>query len=173
MPSAFDSSSRQAVPIGTVLPIPSSGVPPGYLKCDGSSLSRSVYSELWSVLNTVHGTVDGLSFNIPDYRGRFLRGADESTGRDPDAGSRVAMNSGGAVGNNIGTLQTDAMQGHYHNFNNGITGSGGLISGAAGDVTGINTIVRQAVTDGLHGTPRLSNETRPANAYTVFMIRYK
>jgi hypothetical protein len=45
------------------------------------------------------------TFNIPDYRGVFLRGVDGGTTRDPDSASRVAMNSGGNTGANVGTIQ--------------------------------------------------------------------
>lgn len=51
--------------------------------CDGRALSRTTYSELFSLLGTAFGAGNGsTTFNIPDYRGLFLRGWDGGSGRD-------------------------------------------------------------------------------------------
>lgn len=49
--------------------------PEGYLLCQGQAVSRTTYSALFAVLGTSHGQGDGsTTFNLPDYRGTFLRG---------------------------------------------------------------------------------------------------
>jgi len=49
--------------------------PEGFFICDGRAVSRTAYARLFSVLGTTHGTGDGsTTFNLPDYRGQFLRG---------------------------------------------------------------------------------------------------
>lgn len=49
-------------------------VPPHCLACDGSEVSRETYSELFAVFGTTFGAGDGVStFNLPDFRGAFLR----------------------------------------------------------------------------------------------------
>ena len=64
-------------PSGTVQPFTGVAAPAGYLLCDGSVVSRSTYSELFSIIGTSHGEGDGsTTFHLPDYRGRFLRGTD-------------------------------------------------------------------------------------------------
>lgn len=41
--------------------------PDGWLKCDGSAVSRSIYSGLFSVIGTTYGPGDGVTtFNIPN-----------------------------------------------------------------------------------------------------------
>ena len=75
-----------------------------YLLCDGSRLPINLYPELYQDIGTAHGG-DGSAFNLPDYRGRFLRGADNGTKRDPDASGRTAMAVGGATGNAVGSIQ--------------------------------------------------------------------
>ncbi len=61
--------------VGEMKAFPGSVVPAGYLLCDGSAVSRSVYSSLFSVLSTAWGVGDGsTTFNIPNMKGRILRG---------------------------------------------------------------------------------------------------
>lgn len=83
----------------------------GYLPCDVRVISRSTYSALFAKIGVNHGEGDGsTTFHLPDLRGRFLRGADEAAGRDPDAGSRIASNTGGATGDSVGSIQGDATR---------------------------------------------------------------
>lgn len=51
-----------------------SEVPPHCLACDGSEVSRETYSELFEVFGETFGAGNGsTTFNLPDFRGRFLR----------------------------------------------------------------------------------------------------
>lgn len=64
------------VPTGAVLPFAGSAPPSLYLICDGSAISRSTYSKLFQVIGTAYGIGDGsTTFNLPDLRWMFLRGA--------------------------------------------------------------------------------------------------
>ena len=52
-----------------------STAPDGYLTCDGSAISRTLYSKLFDIIGTTHGVGDGVdTFNIPDYRYLVPRG---------------------------------------------------------------------------------------------------
>lgn len=63
------------IPAGSVAPFSGSVVPDGWLLCDGSAVSRTTYATLFAALSTAHGQGDGsTTFNLPDYRGQFLRG---------------------------------------------------------------------------------------------------
>lgn len=107
--TALEARIQQAVPVGTVLPYAGTTAPPGFLLCQGQVVSRTTYAALLQVIGVRHGGGDGVnSFNIPDYRGRFLRGWNNSSGRDPNASTRTAMATGGATGDSIGTLQDHA-----------------------------------------------------------------
>jgi microcystin-dependent protein len=56
--------------IGSIIPYTKSVVPEGYLVCDGSAVSRSEYSELFTVIGTTYGSGDGSStFNLPNLSG--------------------------------------------------------------------------------------------------------
>jgi microcystin-dependent protein len=81
----------------------------GWLLCDGRAVSRRVYSTLFGIIGTKHGSGDGsTTFNLPDLRGRFLRGTSRGTGRDPDAASRPASAPGGSTGDATGSVQGTA-----------------------------------------------------------------
>jgi microcystin-dependent protein len=46
----------------------------GWLLCDGRSVLRATYPDLFAVIGTTFGAVDGTHFTLPDYRGRALVG---------------------------------------------------------------------------------------------------
>jgi hypothetical protein len=111
------------MPAGVILPFGGATAPTGWLVCDGSQVSRSQYADLFAAIGTAHGAGDGSStFHLPDFRGRFLRGADSGAERDPDRASRTAANSGGAVGDAVGSVQGNATK------KNSLAVSGGTAS---------------------------------------------
>lgn len=60
---------------GEVKAFAGTSAPEGYLFCHGQAVSRTDYAGLFAVLGTSHGSGDGsTTFNLPDYRGQFLRG---------------------------------------------------------------------------------------------------
>lgn len=51
--------------------------------CNGQAVSRVTYSELFSLIGTKFGQGDGTTtFNLPDYRGKFLRGLGGNSASD-------------------------------------------------------------------------------------------
>jgi len=71
------------VPAGSVFSFATTTVPSGYLECNGAAVSRSTYASLFSAISTTWGVGDGSStFNLPDLRGQFVRGWDNSAGID-------------------------------------------------------------------------------------------
>lgn len=62
------------VPVGCLQMAPLTSLT-GYLLCDGRAVSRSTYANLFSAIGVNFGAGDGITtFNVPDYRGCFLRG---------------------------------------------------------------------------------------------------
>lgn len=69
------------------LPVPIEG----WLLCDGSAVSRTVYAALFGYLGTAFGVGDGATtFNLPDMRGRVALGLD-NFGTAAAAASRLAQ----------------------------------------------------------------------------------
>jgi microcystin-dependent protein len=176
-------------PVGSIISLGTGNVPTGYLACDGSIVSRTTYADLFAEIGTAHGEGDGsTTFHLPDYRGRFLRGADEGAGRDPDAGTRIASNTGGASGDNVGSVQDEAINGsglsmdsagqHRHpvrgtNFA-GTTGTLNYLG--AINVSNSQNSVASLGTDQdgshVHTFSGGSSETRGKNANVKYAIKY-
>lgn len=80
-------SLPKAVPVGTILSFagPASKIPDGYILCNGTAVSRTYYKDLFAALGTTWGAGNGsTTFNVPDLRGRFLRGTGKPTEWGPD-----------------------------------------------------------------------------------------
>ncbi|NOK34652.1 hypothetical protein HMI49_15740 [Corallococcus exercitus] len=119
-----------AVPPGTVMAYASETEPEGWLECDGRSLDgsgASQYRNLFLSIGKNFGSGNGSanSFNLPDLRGRFVRGWSRGTSNDPDASSRFSL-SGSNVGNRVGSYQNDQYASHGHAF--GMSGTANWIS---------------------------------------------
>ena len=154
------------VPAGSVLSTASNNIPIGYLLCNGQALDTTLYSNLFTAIGYTYGG-SGSSFNLPDYRGTFLRGLDNGRGYD--------------VGRAIGTYQTDAFGAHSHHEFGGDGYSSGLsnnnvpaisstdVDGNIRRVTGY-TLDREA-TLGKSSTEG-DTETRPKNYSVNYIIKY-
>lgn len=81
----------KSCPIGTIIPYSASTIPDGYLECDGSAVSRTIYADLFAVIGTTYGTGDGsTTFNLPNLKGKVAVG--QNTG---DASFDVLGETGG------------------------------------------------------------------------------
>ena len=60
---------------GMIVACGNSSAPTGWLLCDGSAVSRTTYSSLFSAISTNYGSGDGVStFNLPNLQQRFPLG---------------------------------------------------------------------------------------------------
>ena len=72
--SAMKNLGKMVVPIGTVVFYLGTTIPDGYLLCNGASLLRTEYPELFEVLGIKCGSIDSAHFTLPDTHHRFLEG---------------------------------------------------------------------------------------------------
>jgi len=165
-------SWADGVPVGTISAYGGISAPVGWYLCDGASLSRSVESNLYDVIGVGFGSVDGSHFNLPDFRGVFLKGAgttSRTVGKDAVGAFYSAV---------LGTYYLDHLQGHNHNnsdrYNATGFGSAALTySSASGTYTENNYgNVLGPRTDGTHGTVRSdSATTEPQSLGVNFIIK--
>lgn len=135
-----DKRRNLGIPSGVVFPFAGTTAPYGYLVCDGSAVSRSAYPALFVSLGsgTLHGVGDGsTTFNLPDYRGKFMRGLDGTAGNDPDKATRTHPKTGAVVGNVVGSAQLDNFKEHTHiqDAHQHIEGFAGINTSSAYGVT--------------------------------------
>ncbi|SDJ89492.1 Microcystin-dependent protein [Catalinimonas alkaloidigena] len=195
----YAKSADNGVPVGTILPFggPKSAIPAGYLACDGAAVSQTQYPYLYEVLGNAWGG-SGSNFNVPDLRGYFLRGVSDGQGTDPDRATRYAKNTGGNDKDNVGSYQDEQTKSHTHTAS-GTTNTDGSHQ-HKGHVTAradnddndtphnfltydganyyYNTIdIKANGSEHAHNFSLTTNatggnETRPKNAYVLFIIKY-
>lgn len=160
------SNQESGIKPGTVAHFAASAAPVGWVKANGAAVSRTVYAALFLSIGTAYGAGDGsTTFNVPDLRGEFLRGWDDSRGVD--------------TGRAFGSAQSDAMQGHKHIFE-ALAWSGGASIGPYG--TGSGSLLQDPYvglmsvglpkTDGTNGATRTAGETRSRNIAMLACIKY-
>lgn len=99
-----------STPTGAMLDFAGTTAPAGFLACNGASVLRATYPDLFAVIGVLWGSVDGTHFTLPDFRRRVAIGS----------GGTGTATIGNAVGN-IGGLEeetlTDPLQlpSHTHN----------------------------------------------------------
>jgi len=109
----------QAVPTGSVHMMATTTAPAGYLKCDGSAISRTTYAALFTIIGTTWGAGNGSStFNTPDLRGEFVRGWDDGKGTDS--------------GRSFASSQSDQNEQHNHSATSTSTTQTQSITGTFG-----------------------------------------
>lgn len=87
-----------------------------WLKCDGRSLSREEYKDLFDVIGTSFGSDSATTFKLPDLRGRVLGCVGQGTGL-------TNRTLGGMVGSETHTLTQNEIPGHVHTGTTASSGS--------------------------------------------------
>ena len=108
----------QIVPAGMLAPYAGSVSPTGWLLCDGASLLRADYPELFAVIGTTYNpAAPATYFNIPDMQGNVPVGVKSTQTSNPDI-SALAK----AAGTYTKTLDNNDLPNHTHSLG-GSTGS--------------------------------------------------
>lgn len=124
---ATASGATALLPPGIVAPFGGAAAPTGWKLCDGSAISRSTYSLLFTAIGTAYGNGDGsTTFNIPDLQGRAPVGYAAS-------GGHVDVST---LGLNDTVALAHRRPKHQHTPHNHTQQVGGGSSGASGIVTG-------------------------------------
>ncbi|MEM7184667.1 MAG: phage tail protein, partial [Spirochaetota bacterium] len=174
------------VPVGSIIPFAGSTAPNGWLLCDGSQISRTTYAELHMVLKDTGGTDtykwgagDGsTTFTLPDARSASPIGAGQSERNE------FAYKTN----KEIGTYHDDQTQGKRYNlrltnganimqnangsFTTGHPGSGILRIFQNNSVNADDLVAYGAISNGVHGNPRIGSETHGKQFVTNFIIKY-
>ena len=100
-----------AIPAGVIEMFGGSSAPTGYLLCDGSAVSRTTYSKLFTAIGTTYGAGDGsTTFNVPNLKGKVAVGLDSA-----DTSFDALGETGGEKTH---TLSVAEMPSHSHSLPN-------------------------------------------------------
>lgn len=140
-------------PVGGVIMMATSTAPTGWLECNGAAVSRTTYSSLFAIVGTTFGVGDGsTTFNLPDLRGEFVRGWDNSRGVDS--------------GRAFGSTQSASVDASSLQLNLFSTTTIAHDASAEGDRT------VQAAGTATSGFISGGSETRPRNVALMYVIKH-
>jgi hypothetical protein len=156
-------SSHTFMPTGMIIMKITSAVPTGYLYCDGGAISRTTYARLFAEIGTTYGVGNGTTtFNKPDFRACFIRGAQAQT----VGGITYTPNA-------VGTVQQDSVlapnnRGYYN-----------VDSGGGGTNRQVRSRANIAGDPNDTGTSQTTNfarenttENRPLNHALYYFVKY-
>lgn len=164
--ASSDDVLKAANPIGTILAFYGNTAPYGYLPCSGQTISSATFPSLVAFLG---GTT---SATVPDLRGEFLRGWDNSRGVDP---ARLLGSSQAASIVGVGdATKTSAFTVSLYNskdddatsYINRLNGDGVPDSTALG-----TTQVSASTSSGLSSAVGCAMYVRPRNVSVLYCIK--
>lgn len=108
------SGGSNLLPAGTLVMYGGSSVPSGWLRCDGTEVSRTEYASLFAAIGTTFGAGNNsTTFNLPNFKGRSPVGVGQ--GNTAEGGGFGANRLNGEVGGaETHTLILPEMPAHSH-----------------------------------------------------------
>ncbi|CAM3538980.1 phage tail protein [Escherichia coli] len=156
-------------PVGVPLPYPSATPPTGWLKCNGAVFDKVKYPGLAAVFP---------SGNLPDLRGEFIRGWDDSRGIDN--GRAVLSSQGHSLRDHshnqqvwTGSNTTSSTIGQAGSYAPLATGGDGGIAYTDREPQSLPSAVRAIGTRGVasDNAANIGTETRPRNIAFNYIVR--
>ena len=146
--------STDIIPIGFVIASASDKSPDGYLLCNGGTVSRSTYIDLFNHIGITYGAGDGsTTFNLPNLTDRFIQGSAT-----------------------VGTVKSAGLPAHTHNVSTTFR-YGADVGGSTtpawdkGDrsVSTVATVISEGASDSIYGA---STTVQPPAVTMRFYIKY-
>lgn len=93
--------SKSRIPPGFIFAFPTNDIPVGYIKCEGQYLLKASYPDLYAAVGDYYGAFFNpdplLYFGLPEYRGEFLRGADNGRFVDTSPAKGILTNGSNII----------------------------------------------------------------------------
>lgn len=155
------------LPAGIIAAWPGNTPPDGWLVCNGATVSRTTYADLFAAIGTTFGAGDGsTTFELPDYQGDFLRGY--LSGTSSAIGTRQAEGLPNITGQwnatGVGTKLSSSGCFKGSNYT-----SGGETYGGDGTANTTHLKFSAANSNGLYGD---SSHVTPRNNAVKWCIKY-
>jgi microcystin-dependent protein len=155
----YGDPNRNVLPVGMIVMFPISGIPSGWIPCDGKQHDKRTLPELFASIGYNYSVLkSGNLFQVPDYRGLFIRMADY---KRTDEASHTFLDPLSTRPLD-GTVQEDELKSHTHTYNT---------KGGTAPQTGEDTQCwvgdSSGTTDSTGGL-----ETRPKNVVALYCIKW-
>jgi len=160
-------------PVGSVIAFAGSVAPTNWLLCNGSSVSSVTYPELYAVIGTTYGGVDG-NFLLPNLVEKFIQGATVNTLATTGGGTITVTAQNLPAHSHVLTNGTasivTAITDHSHGFSQSVityngNGLGGATSGASGNfLAGNPPNISSTNSASLTATSTISGSTNESTA---------
>ncbi len=113
----LDDTRGHQLETGDIIATGRSTVGVGWLLCNGAAVSRTTYADLFAAISTTYGIGDGsTTFNVPDYRQRFVMG-------------KAASGTGAVLGSVGGNID------HVHDLDTATShAKGSIVSGTTDNI---------------------------------------
>ena len=119
--SAGGGGASGILPIGQMIGWAGSTIPTGWLVCDGQTIPKGTYPDLYDILLETYGASSATSFVLPNTTLRFLRGVNSpGDGTYGSLGGTFYANTSETItfsGNATSNNPTDNFGSHSHNIN--------------------------------------------------------
>lgn len=140
------------IPSGSIMAYAAAAAPSGWLLCDGASLLRADYPELFAVIGTTYGAADGSHFTLPNLKGKVIVGFNSS---------ETEFDAMGETGGEKTHALTEAeLAAHKHTIATASTGAGGTAHASA------------YLADGTRDTSTVGSGTAHQNLQPYITLQY-
>lgn len=172
----YGDPNRNVLPVGMICMFPVSGIPNGWIPCDGKKHDKRSLPELFNVIGYNYSVVKtGNDFQVPDYRGLFIRGLDYKRDDEPSHTFLDPLSTRPLDG----TVQDDEFESHLHHIDNvsreSCTRYDWWTGAGVGAVVNVPTDGRDVVevrADGMDSDLTGGPETRPKNVVALYCIKW-
>ena len=161
-------------PVGSIQAYGGSSAPWGWLLCQGQAVSRATYAELFGVIGTSFGAGDGsTTFNVPDLRGEFLRGAGTNSHSGQGDGGTIGQHQDATIIPNSGfaTNSSNIRVYGYTSTNSVTTLASNFDKVLYPSTTGVETTTNSNLNRFTATNDVASGTVRPTNTSVNFIIK--
>ena len=110
------------VPTGTIVCYAGSVAPDGWLFCDGSSLDRTLYADLFAIIGVAFGSSSSSTFQLPNLAQKFPMGKSNINNLGDQGGSSSITLSSANIPAHTHSGTVDLAGGHDHIASSGMAG---------------------------------------------------
>lgn len=146
---AISSAAANAVPPGTIITFGGRTIPSGYLPCNGTTVSRTQYPNLFAAIGTIYGSGDGsTTFHLPNDHHRV----DEGTTSASEVGTKVEAGAPNITGTT--RVREHSKIWAFENFSGAIYGDGSTQGGdwgAYGEATNAGFVFDASRSSSIYG----------------------